>query len=420
MDGAPEPDVAVIVLRYNGDPAQLTRCVESVTSDARDSDLYVTILLVDNASTVAPNAVQECSDLHASNVSTLILEQNHGFAGGVNRGIAHSHGEFVFLLNDDATMEPGTLRYAVEALRAAPSDVVAVATKMVLASDPFILDGVGIAVNGRGEAFNRGLGQPDIGQYDQSEECLGPCFGAALVRRAAFAPDMVGPLDESYFLYYEDVEWSWRATVMGWRTITAPLAVVRHAMSSSSRADSYAFKHRFIERNLLASVARCFEFRRAVAIWARRWPALAKGRLTGEFPRASGGAAFDAARRLPSTLRARRRLQRRRQRCDEHVIAFSLGEHTFFDPVRYLPRRSMGALAVAAQRRVDKRTDDSFDDRRRWQELASAATAVEGVHTPDAHDSVRELAVSLDVRLGPYVDVAVGYGLNRGTTNRTG
>ncbi len=417
VDGAPEPDVVVIVLRYNGDPAQLGRCVESVVSDASDSDLHVNILLVDNASTVVPHAVQECAALHANTVSTLILARNHGFAGGVNQGIAHSRGEFVFLLNDDATVEPGTLRSSVDTLRGAPSDVVAVATKMLLASDPFILDGVGIAVNGRGEAFNRGLGQPDIGQYDQSEECLGPCFGAALVRRTAFAPDMVGPLDESYFLYYEDVEWSWRATVMGWRTITAPQAVVRHDMSSSSRADSYAFKHRFIERNLLASVARCFEFRRAVAIWARRWPALVKGRITGEFPKASGGAAFDAVRRLPSTLIARRRIQRRRRRSDDHVIAFSLDEHTFFDPVRYLPQRSMKALAVAAQRHADKRTDESVDDRQRWRALAIAAR---GAHSADAQRVVRELAVSLDERLGPYVDAAVGTGLNRGTTNRTG
>ena len=416
VDGAREPDVVVIVLRYNGDPAPLAKCVESVVTDASDSDLHVDILLVDNGSTSVPNAVRECAALHDNTVSTLMLEHNHGFAGGVNRGIAHSGGEFVFLLNDDATLDPGALRSSVDTLRSAPSDVVAVATKMVLASDPFILDGVGIAVNGRGEAFNRGLGQPDIGQYDQSEECLGPCFGAALVRRTAFATDMVGLLDESYFLYYEDVEWSWRATLMGWRTITAPQAVVRHHMSSSSRADSYAFKHRFIERNLLASVARCFGFRRAVVIWARRWPALVKGRITGEFPKASGGAAFDAARRLPFTLMARRRIQRRRRTSDDHIIAFSLGERTFFDPVSYLPQRSMTALAVAAQRRVDKRTDDSTDDSQRWRALAIAAA---GVHTADAQRAVRELAVSSDKRLGPYVDAAVGTELNRGTTSRT-
>lgn len=417
MHTTPEPDVVVIVLRFNGDPTQLNACVQSVVSDSKSSGLRVHILLVDNASTVTPDAVPQCAAQHGDAVSTLILERNHGFAGGVNRGIAHTRSEFVMLLNDDATLQPGALRSAVDTLTSAPPDVVAVAPKMLLASDPFILDGVGIAVNGRGEAFNRGLGQPDLGQYDQSEECLGPCFGAALVRRSAFAPDMVGLLDESYFLYYEDVEWSWRATVMGWRTVTAPNAVVRHNMSSSSRADSYAFKHRFIERNLLASVARCFEFRRAVAIWARRWPALAKGRITGEFPRASGGAAFDAARRLPATLIARRRIQRRRQCNDDHVIAFSLGEHTFFDPVRYLPQRSMEALATAAQRRVDRHTDDGIADRQRWQALANAARRPPSM---ESRQALRQLALTLDTQLGPYLDGAFNSETNRGTTNRTG
>ena len=418
MDDGDRFDVSVIVLRYNGDPSHLDACVASVLSDAGAGPYRVEVLLVDNASTISPDAVEQCARRHGEPVRAMVLDRNHGFAGGVNRGIARTAGRLVLLLNDDAVLEPGAIAAAVEVLDFAGPDVVAVACKMLLASDPFLLDGVGIAVNGRGEAFNRGLGQPDLGQFDLTEDCLGPCFGAALVRRSAFGDDAVGPLEESYFLYYEDVEWSWRATVMGFRTITAPRSVVRHDMSASSRTGDYGFKHRFIEANLLASVARCFGTRRAVGIWARRWPALVKARVTGEFPRATGGAALDAARRLPATLRARRRIQARRRRDDRAVIAFADGERTFFDPVRYLPERSFDALATAAERRVG-RGGDSAEVKLRWAEIARAARQAQRGEPPSG---LRAAAVALDDRLGAYVDAASdgATGSTTATTHRRG
>lgn len=415
--GAMPPDVSVIVLRYNGGVERLRACVGSVVTEAQrlaGSDVRVEVLVVDNASVEDPQAADRVAAEHAPLVRSVRMDRNHGFAGGVNRGVALTAGSMVLLLNDDAVLMPGALGEAVRVLRAAPDDVVAVALKMLLASDPFVLDGVGIAVNERGEAFNRGLGQPDVGQYDASEDCLGPCFGAALIRRSAFGPDVVGPLNESFFLYYEDVEWSWRASLAGWRTVTAPLAVVRHDMSASARetgaaaaperTDGYAFKHRFIERNLLASVAHCFEGRRALAIWARRWPALAKGRITGEFPKASGGAAWDAALRLPRTLRRRRAVQSRRRRPDAEVIAFSVGERTFFDPVRYRPVHRWEALATAARRRARVRPDDGA---LRWTRLAELCEDAAGA---GGHESteLRALAASLHPGLAAYVAAAAG------------
>ena len=116
----------------------------------------------------------------------LAFERNHGFAGGINRGIAACDPayEFVFLLNPDAVVEPDALARLGNALMNADAHCVAVAPKMLLASDPTVIDAIGNAINEKGEAFNIGLGQPDLGQYDTPASCFGPCFGAALFRRS--------------------------------------------------------------------------------------------------------------------------------------------------------------------------------------------------------------------------------------------
>ena len=56
--------------------------------------------------------------------------------------------------------------------------------------------------------------------------------GAAwLIRREAL--DAVGPLDESFFMYVEDVEWCWRASRKGWQIWFEPAAVIRHVGNAS-------------------------------------------------------------------------------------------------------------------------------------------------------------------------------------------
>ena len=180
--------------------------------------------------------------------------------------------------------------------------------------------------------------------------CFGPCFGAALFRRSAFAPDQVGPLDESLFLYYEDVDWNWRSQLLGYTSITEPSARIRHLMSATSRHLDYGFKFHLTERNLLLCALKNFSWRRAASIWFRRGGGLLKGSLRGHYPVPGLKAVGGAIRRAPRTLLARRAVQRRRVRTDAEVLAHGLGERTFFDAVRYEPVDRPAAEAFARAR----------------------------------------------------------------------
>jgi GT2 family glycosyltransferase len=356
--------IGAVLLRYNGEAASLQSAVESIVDSIVESgrtDL-VDIVIVDNASTVDVDAADRvaASFQHSNQFGNRLVRvirrtTNGGFAVGVNVGIGalHKTCEFVLLLNDDARLEPGALRLLSSALQAATPDVISVAPKIYLDGEDGLLESVGMAVNRSGEAKNVGLGQLDLGQFDDPQETFGPTFGAALIRRNAFSESGVGQLREDYFLYYEDVEWNWRAQRMGFRSLTVPSAVAWHQMSASSRSGdvegAYSMKHRCIERNLLATGAELLPAGDAIRLWAYRWPRLVKGLATGRFPKASFMAAVDAAARLPKTLSRRRSISRSYATAPVGAaLRFWPPEPIFFDPVTYTPERSWKALGTAA------------------------------------------------------------------------
>jgi GT2 family glycosyltransferase len=324
------------------------------------------VLVADNASTTATKSVVDqwnkrrreqneamSSEVNIETAATPVrfvrFASNLGYAGGTNAALRHLDQECdaVFLLNPDAIVAPTAIALCAQSLTQQPSTVLSVAPKMMLREHGRFIDAVGNCINGRGEAANVGLGQPDIGQFDEPTKIFGPCFGAALFRRIAFRDSHVGPLDDRLFLYYEDVDWNCRAQLLGYESVTEPHAIVAHQMSGSTRHLAYDFKFHLTERNLLLTVLKCFSWKRVASIWFARGTGLVLGSLKGHYPRAGLKALFGAALRIPSTLQLRRELQKRRARTDSAVIEYSANNRTFFDAQRYAPINEAEATAFA-------------------------------------------------------------------------
>ncbi len=318
------------------------------------SSILGDVVVVDNASSNAPEVVAPARLIRRSS--------NDGFAAAVNAGVAAlgPSCSMVFLLNPDAQVAPDAIALCLARLAGAPDDVVAVAPKMLLdetgddgpTDRAPTIDAVGNGVNDRAEAANRGLGQPDLGQYDDSDDVFGACFGAAMIRRTAFAPDAVGPLDEKLFLYYEDVAWCWSAQLLGYRIVTEPRAVVRHVMSAGIvRERPYDFKFEHTERNLLLCALMFFEPSRAARVAARRTLGIVRGSVLGRhYPVAGLRALRGVVVLLPHAYRTRRRVTRRRQRSDVEIIGYRSDEPIFFDSVRYVVTDPTGAERFARAR----------------------------------------------------------------------
>ena len=348
--------ISALILNYGSSTEDLDDAVGSlVRSDCAE---LTEIVLADNAAphntAVAAEVVARWNEQAAPGrtVKLAAFEKNWGFAGGINRGIALCSNPWVFLLNSDADVHPDAVARCADALAAKGPEVVSIAPKMLLRGSPGFFDAVGNAINERGEAFNLGIGQPDVGQYDLAEACFGPCFGAGLFRKSAWEADQVGPLDESYFMYYEDVDWNWRANLLGFSSITEPSAEVYHQHSGSAALLPFSFKYGLIERNLLCSVFKNFETRHAIALLRGRVKTHMRGMSRGRSVRTTARLLGGFAVRIPQLWADRRQIQARRVRTDAEVVRFSANEQVFFDPNTRGPFYNLESLIVAYRRRA--------------------------------------------------------------------
>jgi N-acetylglucosaminyl-diphospho-decaprenol L-rhamnosyltransferase len=181
----------------------------------------------------------------------VVRVPNHGFAAGNNRGIEATSAPYVLLLNPDAVLQEGALDALVTTLEARPR--AAIVGSLVLNPD----GSTQANSYGRYPSFTSALSLRlwRLWQRLRGNVNLSPkvpastaqvdwVTGAAmLVRRAAIAD--VGPMDEGFFLYYEDIDWCWRMRAGGWEVLLEPSArVVHHLGGSNAPATSMAGAYR--------------------------------------------------------------------------------------------------------------------------------------------------------------------------------
>ncbi|MGB6771042.1 MAG: glycosyltransferase family 2 protein [Candidatus Dormiibacterota bacterium] len=346
---ARSPLVSVIVVAYETPAEMLRECLQSV-SDSRHRPTQVVV--VDNSAT---NRVAEFLDRWKAQLAPtdpeLLVERqkkNLGYAAATNRGIAASSGELVLLLNPDAILEPNALEHLVDAAQLRPNTI-GFAPKIRLASQPLVIDSIGLDLHLRGQAGQRGLGEPDIGQYDVEERVAGLCFAAALIRRSAFTSEVVGLLDERYFMFYEDVDWSMRAAIRGRQFWTVPSAEVIHVHSASTRQMRYQFKTRLIQRNWMWTAAKNLERQRVARVFVGLTIRnLLSGSRHGHFL-TSVRATSEAWLGLPALAKQRRDVQRTRSQPDRLVLS-EPSEARLFNTETYQPVPSVSSLLSALSR----------------------------------------------------------------------
>ncbi len=307
------PAVSVVIVNYNGE-----RYLPELLASLRGQTLSRhEALLVDNASADSSLALVR-RDFPW--VRALPRPENEGFSRAANRGAAEARAPWIFFLNPDIRLDPHCLE---EALAMGESDpaVAAVACKLRLYDQPGKLNGVGGAMNYLGYTWDRGMFEEDRGQYDGSREVLFASAGAALYRREPFLA--AGAFDEAFFMYHEDVDYCWRCWLLGHRVVTAPAAVAYHHFGASTRESrSMAWRELLGERHNMRALLKNYQWRNLLrAGWGLlRLPQQPRRKLLQ-----LRNFAWNL-RRLPDTLRRRRRLQRARVRSDrqlEHLIVQS-------------------------------------------------------------------------------------------------
>jgi GT2 family glycosyltransferase len=220
--------LSVVVLNYRRD--DLTdACLRSLARAVARVDGDVELLVVDNGS---GDGSAERLRARWPDVRLEALPRNLGFAGGVERALEMTSGEWVALVNNDAEVEADALALMLAA-GSQSADVGAVAPQIRFYAAPGLVNSAGLAIDALGVAYERLAGTA----IDDPEVSVGgDIFGAtgcvALYRRAML--DAVGGFDASFFAYLEDADLAWRARMASWRSVYEPRAVARHHASATA------------------------------------------------------------------------------------------------------------------------------------------------------------------------------------------
>ena len=232
---APAPRVSVVIPNWNG-AAVLPGCLDAL---AAQTFAPFEVVVVDNGSTDgSADRLDAWSPPAEVSSRTVRLPENVGFAAAVNRGVEASRGAFVAFLNSDAEPEPDWLAVLVDRFDARP-EVGFCASKLVTHADPSVLDTAGHGFTTAGAGYARLRWAPDDARAAEEREVFGACAAASIYRREAL--DRVGPLDEAFFCYYEDLDLDLRLQLAGVRCLYVPAAVVRHRVSATSGGGRSAF-----------------------------------------------------------------------------------------------------------------------------------------------------------------------------------
>lgn len=223
--------MAVVIPSWNGlDKVGAENLSLCLVSALNQTDVSTTVVLVDNGS--QDRTVEWVKASHPE-VVVIELQENLGFAGGVNSGIrwAMAEGfERIALLNNDAVASLDWLE-TLWPLLELPG--VGMATGKILRDDGRI-DSTGDSLTTWGLPLPRGRDETDRGQYDgtSSRDVFSASGGAVLMQARMLAE--IGLLDERFFAYYEDVDLAFRARLRGWKVMYEPGAIVRHEVNRTS------------------------------------------------------------------------------------------------------------------------------------------------------------------------------------------
>lgn len=232
-------DLSIVVVSWNT-RRLLHQCLRALQATVSDIDFE--IIVVDNASSdESVGMVRE----DFPDARLLWNTSNVGFARATNQGIAVSKGKYILLLNSDAVVCEGAVARLVAFLRE-HTDVGAVGPALTLPHGDHQLGAAGFEFSLM-TAFNyysflskffplvlKGLWLHQRDSFKRAIE-VDWISGACLMARGELFW-VVGGLDDSYFMYMEDVEWCRRVRERGWKVCYLPFArVVHHYRASSSK-----------------------------------------------------------------------------------------------------------------------------------------------------------------------------------------
>lgn len=269
-------DLSIVILNYRS-KGLVKQCVKTIGLYAPKASYE--IIVVDNDSGDGVGAMLE---ERFPEVRFIRSPANVGYAGGNNLGVRAARGRYVVIMNPDITVRPGALDAMVAFMEANP-EVGIMGPKLVhpdgsIDASCYRFPTYAIPIYRRTPLGRLASGRQAVSRYlmedydHRTTRDVDWLLGAVLmVRRSAL--DEVGPLDERYFLYFEDTDWCRRFWQAGWRVVYYTGAEMVHYHERLSAQGSWIVSP--FRRSTRIHIASCIKYFRK---WGTSEAALEKAK----------------------------------------------------------------------------------------------------------------------------------------------
>jgi GT2 family glycosyltransferase len=237
-------ELSIIIVSWNA-KRYVEECLDSLSRQTLN--ISVEVIVVDNASSDdTPEMIRQ----QFPHVALIRNADNVGFAKANNIGIRLAKGMYLCLINSDVNIPPECLQTIYDFMEKHPT--VGVAGPQMLTAEGIVARSYmrfptvwnclwGALSLDRVFKENRMVGSVLMRDFDGGRttdvDVLNGWF--LVVRRRAL--DLVGLLDERFFMYGEDIDWSYRFHNAGWRRVYFAGACALHYGGASSKSESRRF-----------------------------------------------------------------------------------------------------------------------------------------------------------------------------------
>ena len=236
------PRVSVILVNYKGVEDTLSALDALMGLPEYPGNLE--IVVVENAS---GDGSLEALRARGKDIVVVASPTNSGFAGGCNLGVKNSSGEIVAFLNNDAKPDTQWVSAALESFDS--YDNVGAVASQVLNWEGTHVDFSGAGMTWYGMGYRPLTGNKVNKKPQQPSPVLFGTGAAMFVRRSVF--DALGGFDESFFMFFEDVDFGWRLNLAGYTYLYQPQSIAFHRYHGSMGGIPKHREQVLLERNAL-------------------------------------------------------------------------------------------------------------------------------------------------------------------------
>lgn len=238
--------VSIIVLNYNG-LEFLKKCLSSIDKQTHPQ---IEVVVTDNNST--DGSVEYIKGL--DKVILVANKENYGYAKANNLAAQKATGEFLFFLNNDTELDEDTIEKMLLCYQ--ENSVVTPAQIQLISGKELVRTGAGMDI----------FGYPYVNDDPRKTRVFYADGAGIFVKKKDFLK--IGGFDEELFIFQEDIDFSWRAQMLGYKVIPCWEAKFRHygggtvlgGGPKSQRYQSSYFRRYLNEKNVIRNILKNYSF----------------------------------------------------------------------------------------------------------------------------------------------------------------